>query len=155
MCEALIAVLLHHPRWRRDDAPVTLESQGGAPDEATSATMQDPNDFLTTDAARSFLADMEDEVCTTHLEQTQGRNLDGLTAGTGQVAQAGVESLQLQRQISDMVVLDAISCALQGEMGNARVLSDHSEEDIGIASESSYAKDKVVDDTTPTIEGNQ
>ena len=92
MCEALIAVLLHHPRWRADDAPVTPKSQDGAPDEATSATMHDPNDFLTTDAARSFLADTEDEVCASRLEQTQCRDFDGLTAGTGQVAQDGTLS---------------------------------------------------------------
>lgn len=67
MCEALIAVLLHHPRWRRGDVAVTPEAQAAIQEAdeasascATAVQNQDPNDFLTTDAARSFLADTED-----------------------------------------------------------------------------------------------
>lgn len=67
MCEALIAVLLHHPRWRRGDVPVTPDTQAALQeaDEACASCSkldqnQDPNDFLTTDAARSFLADTEE-----------------------------------------------------------------------------------------------
>lgn len=151
MCEALIAVLLHHHRWRRE-APGTPESQAlQEAGEASGASMQDPDDFLTTDAARSFLADTEDEVCTSNLKHTPGSDLDRPSV-SDQVAQEGtssrVEGLQLQRQISDLVVLDAISRALQGEMGNANVLSDQSKErDTAM---SSHAEDKVMDDTPST-----
>lgn len=166
MCEALIAVLLHHPRWRRRDAPVetqgALQEAGEAAYASCAATMaqnHDPNDFLTTDAARSFLADTEDEVCTsgdTYLKHTHDSDVDRLTAGSGLSDQEGtsskmegVQSLQLQRQISDIVVLDAIAHALQGDIGNARVLSEQSQErDPGTAPDT---KEKMVDDT-PTIE---
>lgn len=63
MCEALIALVLNHPRWRRCDvtceAQVALQEADEASANASLAKSQDPNDFLTTDAARSFLADTE------------------------------------------------------------------------------------------------
>ncbi|KAG0629462.1 hypothetical protein M758_1G105800 [Ceratodon purpureus] len=66
MCEALIALLLHHPRWRKGDVPVTPDTQAAledadeaSPSCATVVQNHNPNDFLTTDAARSFLADTE------------------------------------------------------------------------------------------------
>ena len=76
MCEALIALLLHHPRWRKGDTPVTpgtlaalQEADEASASCATVVPNQDPNYFLTTDAARSFLADTE-EVCHEGLEES-------------------------------------------------------------------------------------
>ena len=50
MCEALVTVLLNHPRCG-GDVLVTLDAEAA----------QDPNGLLTTDAARSFLADTDAE----------------------------------------------------------------------------------------------
>lgn len=130
MCEALIAVLLHHHhRWKR---PLP-----GPPPQADETIFSDPNEFLTTDAARSFLADSEEEQpCTTSSDRV----------GTSSDVIEGVESM---RQIADMVVLDAITRAMQDEMAPAmRVQSK----------ERNTTADKVVDDTTkgtqPSTEGS-
>ena len=161
MCEALIAVLLSHPQWRR---PSTTESNStpvahsgeartnnhvepsessGAPEtnpsgssasrrcpESSGSNHQEPNassstrpsdsssqnngasdhpnDFLTTDAARSFLRDKDnshedlEEGATSSTYAMMGRDNNNINQDA------------LDRQISDIVVLETIAQALNG-----------------------------------------
>lgn len=180
MCEALITLLLNHPLLRKD-FPVTRDTEAA----------QDPNGFLTTDAARSFLADTEvvSEERLEESERSANRNLgpecdvskvvssserreeethserhnsdidrvnaDGGRNGLGEVAMGGVESRMdaessdLQRQLSDMVVLETTAGALQEEINNASILSEQSNEsDAGTASPM-MAKDVLLPTENP------
>ena len=159
MCEALIAVLLSHPQWRRpstegNSTPVAQSGEAythversesnGAPEtnpsgsasscpeisgsnqepKASSSTGPSdsssqnngasdyPDDFLTTDAARSFLRDEDighealEEGASYSPYATEGHDNDNSR-------DAGDErSLALERQISDIVVLETIAQAL-------------------------------------------
>lgn len=151
MCEALIAVLLSHPQWRRpstetNSTPMTnhveRSESNGPPEtnpsgsassrcpESGGSNHQEPNassstrpsdsssqnngasdhpdDFLTTDAARSFLRDKDNG----HEDLEEG-------ASSSTYAMMGRDNNNinrdaLDRQISDIVVLETIAQALNG-----------------------------------------
>ena len=161
MCEALIAVLLSHPQWRRpptesNSTPMAQSGEAythvhrsesnGAPErnpsgsasscpevsgsnqepKASSSTgppdsssqnngaSDDPGDFLTTEAARSFLRDKD----IGHEDLEEGAS-DSTYAIIGHDNNDNRDarderSLALERQITDIVVLETIAQALNG-----------------------------------------